>query len=142
MTAEERLKLIYLSGNRNLAIKQADKGGKIVIMNTWDYIEYCGLLLNDTELYEKLDANPKLSWAERVKRKRKTDDMLKNNYIRNQEYSLAVNMEIPRTPSFYELPKINKIFASFPLLRPIVSGFNSCICNLLIFVDSFLKFEA
>ena len=69
--------------------------------------------------------------------------MLKNNYIRKQEYNyLAENLKNPRTPLFYGLPKIHKIFDSFPTLRPIVSGFNSCTCNLSKFLDSFLKFQA
>ena len=38
LTSEERLKLRYLSENRDLTIKGANKGGKIVIMDTADYI--------------------------------------------------------------------------------------------------------
>ena len=48
-------------------------------------------------------------------------------------------MENLRAPSFYGLPKIHKIFDLFPPSRPIVSGFDSCTCNLSKFVDSFLK---
>ena len=60
LTSDERLKLRYLPENRNLTIKGADTDGKIVIMDTADYIEHCKLLLNDREFYEKLDANPTL----------------------------------------------------------------------------------
>ena len=52
LTSDETLKLRYLSENRNLTIKGADKGGKIVIMDTADYIEHCELLLNDRQFYE------------------------------------------------------------------------------------------
>ena len=38
LTSDEKLKLRYLSENRNLTIKGADKSGKIVIMDTVDYI--------------------------------------------------------------------------------------------------------
>ena len=97
MTSDERLKLRYLSENRNLTIKGADKGGKIVIMDTADYTEYCKLLLNDREFYEKLDANSTLIYTEEVKQK--IDDMLKNNYITKEEYNyLAENLKNPRTP--------------------------------------------
>ena len=41
LTLDEKLKLRYLSENRNLTIKGADKGGKIVIMDTADCIEHC-----------------------------------------------------------------------------------------------------
>ena len=68
--------------------------------------------------------------------------MLKNNYIMKQEYNYsAENLENPGTSLFYGLPKIHKVFDSFPPL-PIISGFNSCTCNLSKFVDSFLKYQA
>ena len=60
-----------------------------------------------------------------------------------QEYNcLTENLENPRTLLFYRLPKIHKKFDLFSPLRPIVSGFDSCTCNLSKFVDSFLKFES
>ena len=54
---------------------QADKGGKIVIMDTAEYIEHSELLFNDTEFYEKLVANPTLIYTKEFKQK--IDDMLK-----------------------------------------------------------------
>ena len=66
MTSDERLRLKYLSENRNLTIKAADKHGKIVIMDTTDYIQHCELLLNDREFYEKLDVNPTLIYTKEV----------------------------------------------------------------------------
>ena len=74
LTSDERLKLWYLSENCYLTIKGADKGGKIVIMDTADYIKRCKLLLNDREFYEKLDANPSVIYTKEVKQK---IDMLK-----------------------------------------------------------------
>ena len=130
-----------MSGNRNLTIKAADKGGKIVIMGTADYIEHCKLLLNDREFYEKLGANSPLISTKEFKQK--IDDLLKNSYITKQEYNyLTENLENLRTPLFYGLPKIHKIFDLFPPLRPIVSGFDFCTYNLSKFVDSFLTFQA
>ena len=56
-------------------------------MDKADYIEYCELLLNDREFHEKLDVNPKLSYAIEVKQKF-------DNYLIKQEYSyLAENLE-------------------------------------------------
>ena len=79
LTSDEKLKLRYLSENRNLTIKGADKGGKIVIMDTADYFKHCKLFLNDREFCEKSHANPTLIYTEEVQQK--NDDMLKNNYI-------------------------------------------------------------
>ena len=69
-----------MSENRNLTIKGADKSGKIVTMDTADYIEYCELLLNDREFYKKLGANPTLIYTEEVQQK--IDGMLKKS-LRN-----------------------------------------------------------
>ena len=69
--------------------------------------------------------------------------MKNNNYITDKQTKYLVkDLNEPRIPIFYGLPKIHKIFTEFPPLRPIVSGFNSCLCHLSEFVDSFLKFQA
>ena len=65
LTSDEGLRLRYLSEDRNLTTKGADKGGKIVIMDMTGYIEHCELLLNGKEVRQKTD-------------------MLKNNYITKQ----------------------------------------------------------
>ena len=82
MTSDKGLKLRCLSGNRSLTIKAADKGGKIVIMNTAGYIEHCKSLLDDREFYEKLDTNPMLIYTKEVKQK--IDDMLKITTTRSR----------------------------------------------------------
>ena len=139
LTSDERLKGRYLSENRNLTIKGADKGGEIVIIDTTDYIEHCELLLNNREVYEKLDANSTLIYAKEIRQK---NDLLKNNYITKQEYNhSSENLDNPRTHLFYGLPKIHKIFDLFSPLPPIVSGFDSGTCNVPKFVHSFLKFK-
>ena len=102
MTPDDRLKLRLLSGNRNLIIKGADKGRKIMIMVTADYMEHCELFLNDREFYEKLGVNTTLIYTKEVKQK--IGDMLKNNYITKQEHNyLTKNLENRRTPLFYGL---------------------------------------
>ena len=125
LTSDERPRLRYLSENRNLTIKGADK----VIEGYY------------REFFEKLDANPTLIYTEEVKQK--IDDTLKNNYTIKQGYKyLTKNLENPRIPLFYGLPKLHKIFDLFPPLQPTASGFDSCTCNLSKFFDSFLKFQA
>ena len=44
-----------------------------------------------------------------------------------------------RTPCFYSLPKIHKVFKNVPQLRPICSGYDSCTAKLSEWVDSFIK---
>ena len=47
LAAEERPKLKHFSENRNLTKIGTDRGGKIVIMSTANYIKHYGLYLND-----------------------------------------------------------------------------------------------
>ena len=66
-----------------------------------------------------------------------------NKYISNKEYKfLMENLDEPRTPIFYGLPKIHKSFDKIPPFRPIVSGYKSCTANLSEYLDSFLKYQA
>ena len=44
-----------------------------------------------------------------------------------------------RTPCFYGLPKLHNPFSTFPTLRPICSGSNSCTVRIFEFADHFLK---
>ena len=82
-------------------------------------------------------------WFILKKLNKKIHDILKNNCITKQEYHyLTESLESPRTPLFYRLPKIHKIFYSFSPLRPIVYSFNSCTCNLSKFVDPLFTFQA
>ena len=104
-------------------------------MGTEDYIEHCELILNDREFYEKLDASPTLIYVEEVEQK--IDGMLKSNYTTKQKYNYsAENLENPRTPSFYRLPKIHKLLDSFRPLRP---SHNSYTSSLSKFVSSHLN---
>ena len=97
-----------MSENCNLTItKGADKGEKIVAVDTAGHTEHCELLLNSREFYEKKDTNPTLCYIEEIKQI--PGDMLKNNYITKQKYGyLAENLENPRSLLSYGLIKIHK----------------------------------
>jgi hypothetical protein len=55
---------------------------------------------------------------------------------------LLDDLKKPRTPVFYGLPKIHKVFKNLPPMRPIVSGYNSITVKMSEYVDSFLKKRA
>ena len=67
-----------------------------------------------------------------------TDELL----TKKEHFLLTEHLNEPRTPVFYRLPKIHKMFSNFPPLRPIVSGYKSCSNRLSEYLDSFLKFQA
>ena len=55
MTKRERIALKRLSNNKDIIIKQADKGGATVILKTGDYITKAMRQLNNEEYYKKLE---------------------------------------------------------------------------------------
>ena len=55
LTKEERLAIDSLKQRDDVVFQQADKGGKIVIMNREDYIQELESMLQDEEYYKKED---------------------------------------------------------------------------------------
>ena len=91
--------------------------------------------LFDTDFYEELPngTNPKY----KAQINDKIDDLLSKELINDFE---ASNLKQgSRTSHFYGLPKIHKQYISFPPLRPICSGFNSCTAKISEFIDAYLK---
>ncbi|XP_041446772.1 vomeronasal type-2 receptor 26-like [Xenopus laevis] len=58
ISLEERTALRSLRSATNITIRQADKGGSVVVMNTADYIAEAKRQLNDCETYSTLSFNP------------------------------------------------------------------------------------
>ena len=53
LTEGERIALENLRNREDIVIQQADKGGKIVVMNKVDYVGGCEELLKDDEYYKE-----------------------------------------------------------------------------------------
>ena len=67
----------------------------------------------------------------------KIDDLLSKELINDFE---ASNLKQgSKTLHFYGLPKIHKEHITFPPLRPICSGFNSCTAKISEFIDAYLN---
>ena len=67
LTTEEKQALTSLKLNNDITIKQADKGGKVVIMNTSDYIKACENQLQNKTYYCLLDHDENAKNAEIIK---------------------------------------------------------------------------
>ena len=55
LSQDEKIALKSLQNRQDIVIHQADKGGKIVILNKEDYVQGCEKLLSDEKFYEKKD---------------------------------------------------------------------------------------
>ena len=135
LTASQREAILDLSKDDSIIIKPADNGGAIVIMDSVDYKKGCLQILSDKEFYEELPENSNITYKKEIDAK--VDTLLSNDIITEFE---ASNLTLgTRTPCFYGLPKIHKLFDHFPPLRPICSGYYSCTAKISEFVDAFLK---
>ena len=135
LNAGERRALKDLKQNKDIVIKQADKGAAVVVMNLHDYIREALRQLQDTNYYQKLPRSTTLVNHEIVSNIVKS--MYEAGEIGKKCYRYLTEFE-PRTSRFYLLPKIHK--GKFPPPgRPIISG-NGCPTERISqLVDFFLK---
>ncbi|XP_069083443.1 zinc finger protein 91-like [Pleurodeles waltl] len=131
----ERKALRTLDEDTSIVIKQADKGGAIVIMNTVDYRHECLRLLSDDTYYAKITRDPTPRLQSQIKSM--ILEATNNAWISPKEAAFLDTLH-PKVPYFYCLPKIHKD-TSPPPGRPIVSGIGSLLEPLSVFCDHFLQ---
>lgn len=113
LSKEEYLGLQSLKQNKSLIIKEADKGGNVVIKTTENYSQEAYRQLNDSRFYAKLPSDPTPIYKQKLEGGAITRD--KFNYLQVTD---------PIIPTFYMLRKVHKN-ASSPPGRPIVSSIGS-----------------
>ncbi|XP_043921643.1 CD109 antigen-like [Protopterus annectens] len=135
LTKEENVLLYELSNNDNLRIMKPDKGGGVVLMDTWDYTKRMFDILDKDNRYMRVSRNEvNISY-------RKTDLFLEDNLLQDlidvNLYNFLKVMK-PVIPVISGIPKIHKDVEN-PPLRPIVSSQGSKTQPLAIYIDSKLK---
>uniref|UniRef100_A0A8C5LXF7 Uncharacterized protein n=1 Tax=Leptobrachium leishanense TaxID=445787 RepID=A0A8C5LXF7_9ANUR len=113
----KHLALRELKEDLTLSIRRVDKGGAIVVMDTAAYVQEAYRQLNNTAHYCKLDADPCCTIQQEIKDL--TETSLNGNLISKKDLDF-LNVEFPRLPHLYLLPKIHKDLHN-PPGRPIVS---------------------
>lgn len=124
-----------LGDNNSIVIRQADKGGAVVVWNKCDYINEAMSQLNDTDVYRRLDHDPKFAFIQKIKDV--VESAVSDNLI-DTDLAKFLMVEHPRTPLLYLLPKIHKSLQQ-PPGRPIVSGRDSLLSHVSIFLDRALR---
>ena len=135
ITDGEKLAIKQLAKDKNIIIKQADKGGSIVIQNTTDYIHEAQRQLSDTNTYQKLTKDPTVEHNELINQR---IDQLTQNLEIIMKMTKALKNEKPRTPLMYFLPKIHK-YQTPPPGRPICSATSGPTEKISALVDHFLN---
>ena len=121
-------------------IMEADKGSKIVIIDTEDYIKAGVEMLSDTRVYMALDSNNPLQY--RVERfNEKLKDIVNNKLpvaCKTLNKFIIKHPSEQRLPYSYFKPKIHKTYPPLKF-RPIVSQFKTYNAPLSKFVAKILK---
>ena len=112
--------LASLRNNSMIHISPADKGGKIVIMNSSDYNKkLTSIFLNDSSTYKKVNFNPLSKMQSEFNKQLKN---LSLKYPDSKNFILSFKSFLPSLPYAYGLPKLHK--PNCPL-RPIISNVNA-----------------
>ncbi|KAM5191587.1 WD repeat-containing protein 64 [Mantella aurantiaca] len=127
--------LYNLEQNREITIKSADKGGKIVILDNLQYEEMCMNIIKNRSWYAPINLKSIKKFQgdfEKIIFKAHTDTLIN---IKTWEF---LKIKEPKIPTFYALPKTHKSLSN-PPGRPIISGINCHTCNASKLVDDFLR---
>ncbi|XP_075720400.1 olfactory receptor 6B9-like [Rhinoderma darwinii] len=119
---DEMIALQELVHNDDLVIKPTNKGGVIVIMDRLMNVGELKRQLNDSEVYKKVNGDPKFNSIRRLK-----------VFI---DKAYATDLIV--TPIIYCLPKIHEDM-KFPPGRPIVSRRYSLLSPSAVFLDKLLR---
>lgn len=105
-------------------IKEADKEGAVIIMNTSDYVAEAQRQLSNRMFYLPTDRDKTQNFTDRIETYLLS---LFNRKVLSKVVYDRVTTKQPRTPAFYLNPKIHKpnTVLGTPPGRPIISG-NGC----------------
>ena len=129
------LKAIHdLKSNTNIIIKPADKGGRIVLLDTTSYLQEAYRQLNNSNYYTLVLHGPIIDLALEI------SSFISFPYHKHYiNYKIVSFLDLKATtiaPVFYLLPKIQK-----PVTPGIhsISGCNSPAANLSTYIECYLK---
>ena len=134
LSPAETTALKNLKQRKEMIIKPADKGGKIVLWPRRSYVEGANKQLGDASFYEEQteDKTPTLA----MEIETFLSHLLSKGHIDVDCYSFLTPPANVKTPTFYMLPKIHKEGCPG---RPIISGCQSPTVALSQYLDFYLK---
>ncbi|XP_069498854.1 pancreatic alpha-amylase-like [Ambystoma mexicanum] len=147
LSIKEQQALHTLASIDTIIIKEADKGGNVVILDKVDYITMGLAHLDSPGCYEILPGNPTTSLRATIKLV--VDKWLTAGLLTDVERQFLI-VDGPTMPTAYFLPKIHKPFVKIPEGRPILSGgggileptslyINECISPLVNNIPTFIR---
>ena len=143
LSSRERGALKDLKNNKDLVIKPADKGSKIVILDRTQYLIEANRQLSNSAHYQPLSASMQQETQKMVRKI--FSELYEKKYISAKQKRYLFGSDEPRPRKFYLLPKIHKdpdtwtVPHKVPSGRPIVSDCGSESCRAAEFVDFYLN---
>ncbi|XP_073441850.1 uncharacterized protein [Dendrobates tinctorius] len=135
LVLQERLAVKRLKSNSSFIIKEADKGGNIVLWQIDMYLKEAKRQLYNALCYQVLPSDPTTVF------KTKLDRLLmsakQNNILSKKEHAFLTTQH-PVVPTLYLLPKVHKSISELPG-RPIVASIGSLFERPCIYLDHFLQ---
>ncbi|XP_077134800.1 uncharacterized protein LOC143788791 [Ranitomeya variabilis] len=135
LTLSEKRALSDLKLNNEFLIREADKGGNIVLWPHNLYVGEAHRQLDNPKYYHKLPSDPTGVYS--VKLRSLLDRALDLGIINKGERDF-IWVKHPTTSTFYMLPKLHKNI-SVPPGRPIVSSIGSLCEKACTYIDFFLQ---
>lgn len=135
LSKKEQQAIQSLNKNTTFIIKEADKGGNIVLWPTGMYVEEAKKQLSNTRFYLPVPSDPTDVFQRKLTR---LLDSAKTYGIITKRLYEYLKVEKPMTATFYLLPKIHKDPIQ-PPGRPIVAGIGSLCEKASVFLDLHLQ---
>ncbi|CAH2305106.1 Hypothetical predicted protein, partial [Pelobates cultripes] len=135
LTKGEKMALKDLSGDPNIVIHSADKGGATVIQSYRNYHQEILRQLDDTATYMKLTYDPVSKFQTRIKNHIELG--IRNGYL-DEKTAQFLYVANPKHPVLYTLPKIHKDPIT-PPGRPIVSVKEGLLEPVTKYIDHYIK---
>lgn len=143
LSKTERVALQQLKNNKNIIIKPADKGSKVVIMDSQQYAFEAHRQLSNNQFYKSISSS--IHTESRTKIIDIISSLYHNKFITAKQRNFLYGPDEPRARLFYLLPKIHKdadtwtIPNIIPPGRPIVSDCDSTTYNVARYIDHYLN---
>lgn len=143
LSPQEHQAIKQLKSNKHILIKPANKGAKIVILDTHQYLHEANRQLSNTLHYKPIPSTIQPLASSQLRKL--LEQLYSGHYISRKQYSYLLGPDPPRSCYFYLLPKIHKppetwtIPFEVPPGCPIVSDCNSCSYNISNYLDHFIN---
>ncbi|XP_041417050.1 uncharacterized protein LOC121393214 [Xenopus laevis] len=135
LTRLEKEAITTVKADRDIIIRQADKGGAIVLLDKYFYIQEILNQLGDQTTYQSLPNDP--TSAYKLKLDKVVGMGITAGWI-TESTGQYLTTDFPRTPFMYTLPKVHKSMTT-PPGRPIISATGSLFQPIAKFLDHFLQ---